>query len=127
MKFRLNPVSDESTAALLRHPQTEFPQVSQHKAGTSGMLASMEKRVKPIWAYNTRLRDCRLYKNRARRPPPSSGTVPGSGVAAVEVAQPPVDTVLVSIVTAAFSAMAFPQVMVALVFSVMLWSAIIVP
>jgi hypothetical protein len=41
--------------------------------------------------------------------------------------QPPVDTLFVSIVTAPFSAIAFPQVMFALVVSEMLVSAIIVP
>jgi hypothetical protein len=41
--------------------------------------------------------------------------------------QAPVDTLFVSIVTAPVSAIAFPQVMVAPVVSVMLVSAIIVP
>jgi hypothetical protein len=52
--------------------------------------------------------------------------VAGSGVVVVPT-QLPVETVLVSIVTAAFKAIALPQSMVARVFSVTLWFAITLP
>jgi hypothetical protein len=56
----------------------------------------------------------------------TSDNVAGSGIVVVPT-QLPVETVLVSIVTAAFKAIALPQSMVARVFSVALWSGITLP
>jgi hypothetical protein len=53
--------------------------------------------------------------------------VPGSGVVPKPTAQLPVSTLLVSMVTAPFRAIALPQLMLAPVFRVMLWSAITLP
>jgi len=60
-------------------------------------------------------------------PVPTSDSVAGSGVVVLVVTQLPVSTVLVSMVTAAVSAMALPQLMVARLFNVTLASAMMLP